>query len=149
MKVETAWLGDVEVSKDDIFRFESGLPGFELLREFVLINVAQDFDIKMLQSLERREVSFLVSSPFLFYPDYEFELPEPVQQELRVESEEGLIIFGILTVPNELASATINLLAPVILNRHSGLGKQYILRSNEYNSRHPLLQHQADNGRAK
>ncbi len=144
MKVETSWLGEVEIPEEAVYRFEHGLPGFEKLRSFALLEMEAERNIQLLQSLDNKDISFLVSSPFIFYPSYEFELPEPVQEELQIEGERDLIILCILTVPNDLEKATINLLAPVILNRKSGLGKQYILRSNEYNSRHPLLQQSAD-----
>ena len=78
MRLETSWLGGVESPKEAVFQFEHGLPGFEHLRQFALIDMESELDIQLLQSLEHKDISFLVGSPFQFYPGYEFELPEPV-----------------------------------------------------------------------
>ncbi|WP_028559279.1 flagellar assembly protein FliW [Paenibacillus pinihumi] len=139
MKMETSWLGEIEIPQEAILRFELGLPGFENLRSFALIQMEEESDIRILQSLEERHISFLVGSPFLFHPEYEFDLPEPVQEELELKGEEGLEILAILNVPGDLSKATINLLAPLILNKNNGKAKQYILRSNEYSPRHPIM----------
>ncbi|MBJ6361930.1 flagellar assembly protein FliW [Paenibacillus sp. GCM10012307] len=137
--MKTERLEEVEIPRESILRFELGLPGFENLRSFALIQMAEDSDIRTLQSLEESHISFLVSSPFIFHPQYEFDLPEPVQEELELNGEEDLEILAILNVPGDISKATINLLAPLIVNKNNGKAKQYILRSNEYSPRHPIM----------
>ncbi|RXZ83483.1 flagellar assembly protein FliW [Paenibacillaceae bacterium] len=149
MKVDTIAWGSFEITEDQITVFEQGLPGFETLRKFTIIPINDELPFLIMQSLEQREISFLVAEPFLFYPDYEWDLPEAVQQELQIKGESDVAVFAIITTSHEAAASTINLLAPIVLNRSGRLGKQHILHDSQYTSRHPLLRLSAEPGLAE
>lgn len=121
-----------------IYQFEHGIPGFEHLNQFYFEEVGNGLPMKLMRAVEDPELSLLVTSPFIFYPDYEWELSETIKQELRINNEEDVEIWTIITVPSDLANATINLLAPIVLNRRTKLGKQLILHDHTYSSRAPL-----------
>lgn len=121
-----------------IYQFEQGIPGFEHVNQFILQEVGNDLPMKLMKAVGDQDISLLIASPFLFYPDYEWELSETMKQELNIENEEEVEIWSIITVPLELSKATINLLAPIILNSRTKVGKQHILHDNTYSSRAPL-----------
>ncbi|NIK79341.1 flagellar assembly factor FliW [Paenibacillus castaneae] len=121
-----------------IYQFEQGIPGFEHVNQFILEEVGNDLPMKLMKAVGGQDISLLIASPFLFYPDYEWELSETIKQELNIENEEEVEIWSIITVPLELSKATINLLAPIILNSRTKVGKQHILHDNTYSSRAPL-----------
>jgi len=94
--------------------------------------------MKLMRSVGEQEVSLLVASPFIFYPEYEWELAESAKQELGIANEKEVEVWSIITIPDNPAAATINLLAPIVLNRTTKLGKQLILHDQPYSSRAPL-----------
>lgn len=121
-----------------VYQFEQGIPGFEHLNEFVFEEVGNDLPMKLMKAVNDQDISLLVASPFLFYPDYEWELPVTIKRELSILNEEDVEIWSIITVPSDIEKATINLLAPIVLNSRKKMGKQHILHDNTYSSRAPL-----------
>jgi flagellar assembly factor FliW len=123
----------------DIIRFEQGMPGFEDLRAFRLLDMEQGVPFKLLQSVEQADISLVVGDPFFFYPEYEWELPDSVKEELGLKSETEVEVWSVITVSSDVSKASINLLAPLVINRVNKIGKQHILHDSTYGPRHPLL----------
>lgn len=138
MLIQTRAFGDIEIQEDQFIDFPQGLPGFEQLRTFTLIAIDPELPFSYLQSVEEANVSFLVVDPFVFFPDYEFDLPESVQLELDIRRPEDIQVWSIATVQGNLQEATVNLLGPIVINLASGKGKQVILHNTEYQVRHKL-----------
>ncbi|MFD1903611.1 flagellar assembly protein FliW [Paenibacillus rhizoplanae] len=100
----------------------------------------------VLQSVHEQSLSFLLSDPFVFYPSYEFELPDDEAEELAIESE--VLVRCILTLKEDVEASTINLLAPIVLNPIDLTGKQIVLHRTPYHTKHSLLQeHTAIDGK--
>jgi len=140
MKLETSHFGQIDIEEERVVRFTHGLPGFEELLSFAILGPEEIMPFAYLQSIEEPEISFLVTNPFAFYKDYEFELSETAQAELGVEKEEDLQIWSIVTMHEKLTNATMNLLAPIVINRSKQQGKQVILHNTSYTTKHALIQ---------
>lgn len=123
---------------DTIFHFAQGIPGFEQLKKFEFEDIGADIPMKLMRSVGEQEVSLLVASPFIFYPEYEWELADSIKKELGISNEKDVEVWSIITIPDDPAAATINLLAPIVLNRTTKLGKQLIIHDHTYSSRAPL-----------
>lgn len=139
VKLETQRFGEIEFEDQAVITFEEGLPGFEHLTKFIVYKPSEDMPFSFLQSIEAGELAFIVVSPFLFYPQYEFEISEQFKQELSIRDEQDVMVWSIVSIRDSLESATINLLAPVILNARERLGKQIILQGTDYQIRHALV----------
>ena len=139
MKIATRQFGEMDVREQDIVRFERGLPGFEELKRFVFVEPEPDLPFSFLQSVDDADVAFIVTNPFLFYPDYEFELTEPTQEELNIRSERDVAVWSVVTVRGQAAEATINLLAPIVVNVKDKRGRQIVLHDSGYGTKHPLF----------
>ncbi|WP_339325245.1 flagellar assembly protein FliW [Paenibacillus sp. FSL W8-0194] len=132
--IETSW-GPLEVDEEQIYHFPKGIPGFEEEKRFVLIS-NQEEPFQYLQSLQEKYLSFLIADPFLFYPDYEFELPDPDSKELKIEDE--MLIRCMITLRDPVETSTMNLLAPLVLNPKLQLGKQIVLHASAYSTKQKL-----------
>lgn len=138
MMIHTSRFGALEYEHEQIISFESGIPGFKDYKKYMIVSV-EDSPFRYLQSLEEGSVAFIIVSPFEFHSDYEFQLPEQVKAELNISSDENLEVYNIVSVQEELVKATLNLAAPIIINRINNMGIQLILPDGVYSIHHPLF----------
>ncbi len=117
----------VEVAEDRIFEFARGLNGFEHHHRYALIP-DEDSSIEWLQSLDDPAVCFPLLEPFLFYPEYAFDLPDHDAEALGLEGPQDATVRAVITIREDPEQATANLLAPVVLNMRTGLGRQVLLQ---------------------
>ncbi|WP_339813095.1 flagellar assembly protein FliW [Paenibacillus sp. FSL R7-0189] len=137
--IETLSWGKLEVDEEQLYHFPKGLPGFDEETNFALIAMAES-PFWYLQSISNMELSFLLVDPFVFYPAYEFELPDDEAEELEISSD--VVIRCIITLKEHVEQSTINLLAPIVLNPVGHSGKQIVLHKAPYHTKHSLLQEQ-------
>jgi len=139
MIIESPVLGSVTVSEERMYTFAGGIPGFEEYRKFVIIQEGDQTPFAYLQCVDEPNLILLVANPFVFYPEYDFEISDAVVQTLAIQDREDVVVWSVVTASDSLESATINLLAPVIVNQRTMQGKQVILTNREYKTKHPLL----------
>ena len=139
MKVNTKFLGEVEIVDQDILTFEQGLLGLEDDKKFVLLPIDADLPLALLQSIEHVEIGFVVAYPFAFKKDYSFDISEEDRLQLQIDKEEDVLTYSIVTMKESFQESTINLLAPVIINVGKKRGKQIVLQDNKSNPlRYPM-----------
>lgn len=131
-------LGKVKIDTDKIVIFEYGIPGFESLKKFAILDPDSTYPIMWLVSLEDKDVAFPVTIPNLIRNDYEFILPKDLTEYLNLEKPEDAIILSILTIPENEEDITINLAAPIIISQNNHKGVQYLLEDSKYMIRHRL-----------
>ncbi|CAM4275393.1 flagellar assembly protein FliW [Paenibacillus tarimensis] len=139
MELQTSRFGTLAIKEEDIYTFTKGIPGFEDETEFVILEADEDGALSYLHSTTNPALMFIIADPFVFYPEYQFDAPETVQEDLKLEGTEQLMIRSIVSVRDNWEQATINLVAPIILNMENRLGRQIVLGTNDYTTRHPLL----------
>ncbi|MEK4849510.1 flagellar assembly protein FliW [Paenibacillus sp. FSL H7-0756] len=136
MIIDTLSWGKMKVDEEHVFHFSKGIPGFEEETDFALISTP-DHSFWYLQSTKDKALSFLLSDPFVFYPSYEFDLPDAEAKELKINNQ--LIVRCVITLKNKVEESTINLLAPLVLNPEERVGKQIVLHNTPYHTKHSLL----------
>ncbi|KJS15928.1 MAG: hypothetical protein VR69_11770 [Peptococcaceae bacterium BRH_c4b] len=123
----------------NIYTFTAGLPGLPTeLNKFELVSLASDSPFFFLQSVQDETVCFILVNPFMFFTDYEFEITNDVTEVMDMNASEQLAVFCIVNAGKGLKDATVNLLAPVILNVATGKARQVVLVDKRYTIRHPL-----------
>lgn len=132
MKIETRDLGVVEIKKEDIITFSQGIPGFINQKEFVILKLDKDSPFFILQSVSEPELAFITLNPWNIIKDYEFEIKEGTEKQLKIESQEEILALVIGTIREKLENMTVNLAAPLIINIKARLGKQVILENSKY-----------------
>ncbi|MBB6632590.1 flagellar assembly protein FliW [Cohnella thailandensis] len=140
MKIVTTRFGELTVREDEVFLFSKGIPGFEERRQYFFVRPEEHAPFEYLQSAEEGELAFILVDPFLFFPNYSFELSDQALADLGDPSQDSLFIRVIVSIRGELKEATANLVAPVVLNSQDRLGQQVVLSSSsEYEVRHRLF----------
>jgi len=141
-KLKTTRFGEIELNEEEIIHFEKGIPGFEDEQKFMLI-VQEDLPFLFLQSVRTSDLSFILTDPFSFFQDYSFDLDDQSKEELEIQDVADISVFGILSIPEDFQQTTINLLAPIIINRQKKKGKQLILHQTNYRTKTPLFPQKA------
>jgi flagellar assembly factor FliW len=141
MRIKTNFLGmeqTVEVAEEQIFAFEPGIGGFDGLRRYALI-AEEDSAVEWLQSVDDSDVCFALLEPFALLPDYSFEMSDSDVEGVGMEEPGDVIVRSILTLHEDPALITVNLLAPLVLCRRTHLARQVILQGVDYSMRYPVL----------
>ncbi|MGN1385878.1 MAG: flagellar assembly protein FliW [Bacillus sp. (in: firmicutes)] len=140
MKITTKYHGEMEFDEKNIWHFSNGIPGFPDEQQFILYPLADNEVFSILQSVASHEVAFVVASPFVFFPDYDFTLEDSVVSSLQLENSSDVLPLVILTLGDSLTASTANLQAPLILNTKNQKAKQVILHDTSFHTKHHLQQ---------
>ena len=141
MKVETSRFGTIDISEKEIVRFPEGLYGFEKETEFTLLpfNPNVESPMEWMQSLKSDHLAFVVTDPNLYLSDYKFKLSEEDKKRVELEEDDLFLTRAIVTIPENYSEMTVNLIAPLVINKDKGVAKQFVLTNMDYDTRHYLL----------
>ncbi len=134
----TKAFGVVELDERQRLRLPFGLLGFENLHDFALLDAAQP-PFYWLQSLEVAEIAFALIDPKVFRPDYTPGVSAEELAEIGLESSEEALVFAIVTIPEEPREMTANLQGPLLVNKETRQGRQFISNDPRWMVRHSIL----------
>lgn len=135
MKIQTKYVGEITIDESTIIQFSKGIPGFMDETQFVLLELPGNPLFHILQSIQTRDIAFILTDPYRFYKGYSFELDDPTLDLLSIRNENDVLVLSIVTLKQPFEQSTINLKAPIIINPNSKCGKQYILNIDEYSTK--------------
>jgi flagellar assembly factor FliW len=119
-------------------RFPLGLLGFEGIKDFMLLVNPGEEPFLWLQVSNDPALAFLVVSPFTVLPTYQPDISNEDTQFLGLKEPKDALLLNIVTVRGP-QQATLNLKGPLVLNRHTLVGKQVIpANAAEYSVQFPL-----------
>jgi len=123
--VDTDELQRMLVKSENIITLPLGLLGFETVKKYVLLANPEEEPFMWLQMLDNASQGFVVVSPAAALPDYSPDINPQDAEFLGLESSADAIVLLIVTVHSN-GEATANLKGPIILNRHTLIGRQVI-----------------------
>lgn len=124
--------GTIVYEEDEIITFEKGVPGFQDLKNFVIKEVGEDSPFSILQSIEDKEIGFILISPFLVNDKYEINLSKEIINNLKIKSPDEVLLYSIVTLSSNMKEITANLKAPIIINLNTKNAEQYIIDKDTY-----------------
>lgn len=123
-----------------VFEFKGSLLGFDAYDGFRFTVAEENPSFGYLESVEAPNTGFIVTSPFRFFPAYEFQIEEKDKAELRIENPEEVLVLSVINVKNPFLESTVNLMAPLIINIANNQGRQIILTAPySYGTKEKLL----------
>ena len=134
MKIQTSRFGEIEINKEDIVEFPEGLLGFERARRFIVLNTQDGGPFRWLQSTEIPDLAFVVIEPLQFMFSYDLEISDSDVAFLGVKAAEDVLLYGIVTIPENPRDMTANLQGPLVINIKSRKARQIV----SANSSHSL-----------
>jgi flagellar assembly factor FliW len=139
MIIHTINFGDLDIPEDKVITFKEGLPGFPQIHRFAVIELEELKPFQYLQSLGDPPIALFIINPFMVDPTYEFRLAASDMEDLNNKNATELAVFTVATIPDDPSQATLNLMAPIVINEKDRCGKQVILLDSKYSVKHPLL----------
>lgn len=138
--IESSRFGTLELERSQCIDFGPGLLGFPGSATYYLLDMPDSGYYAWLQSGDEPEVAFLVTRPWDFFPDYELDVPDSLQEEIGLTDPSDAEVLVLLTVheAEDAASFTANLLGPLVVNARTRQARQVVLDDTRYTTREPL-----------
>ena len=103
------------------------MPGFPGVRRFALVRLDEEGVLCALRSVDEPSLRFLVVPPHLFFPDYAPVVDDATVAALGIESPDDVVVLAVVNAGDSPVDATVNLLAPVLVNTATRQGAQVVL----------------------
>jgi flagellar assembly factor FliW len=139
MVIRTLNFGEIEVPEEKILHFKEGLPGFAQIQRYVLLDLASVKPFVYLQAIGEPPIAFLLVDPRLVEPGYQYRLAPSDLDDVGVSEASEACVYVVATIPANPEDATVNLMAPIVVNEKLRRGKQVIMLESPYSVRHPML----------
>lgn len=138
MRIDTKFFGEMEIDELSIIEFEKPILAFEDNKKFAVIDGMNDLVFTFLQSIEDSSLCFLTIPPALVVEEYDIELSEEIVKLLSLEKPEDVLLFNIITVPENVEDMTVNLKAPIIVNVKNRKAAQEVLAEDKFEIRYRI-----------
>jgi flagellar assembly factor FliW len=115
------------------------MPGFPDAHRFALEPVDEDGVLRSLRSLDQDGLQFLVVPPGGFHPTYAPEIDDATAADLGLTSSEQALVLVLVHAGRDLASTTVNLRAPLVVNIETSRAAQVILDDASLSVAAPLI----------
>lgn len=117
---------------EDTIRFVRPPIGLEQFTDYRLLRISPNLDpFVRMASVDQRGPAFVVVPPGALFPDYVIEIPEEDCNELGLCTNEDVLVLGIVT-RRGVRVPTVNLLAPVVINKRTFAASQVVLDKSGY-----------------
>ncbi len=121
-------------------RFASGIVGFPEHRRGEIFHLPDQLPFQWLRLHGPSPLHFVVLDPVGVIPGYAPELFDDDASALGIATASDALIFNIVTVRDDPSRATVNLVGPIIVNRHTGAARQVVIANlTTYRALHPLV----------
>jgi flagellar assembly factor FliW len=135
MNIESQRFGTLDINEDELLSFPAGVIGFPAEQRFALVPHHGSGYIAWLQSVSTPELAFPVVSAHAFgdkYPDVP--VGGPAEEAGLSGPAESLAVMVVLCALSN-QPATVNLLAPIVVNATTRQGAQVILEGTRFSTR--------------
>ncbi len=140
IKIQTKPFGEIEVNELQVIDFPDGILGFDFIKKFVILDAEDEGSpFKWMQAFDEKDLAFIIIRPIDFMDNYELVISQSDLDAVKAETASELIVFAIVTIPENPEKMTANLQGPIIINPAKRLGRQAISMSDSYKVRHNIL----------
>jgi flagellar assembly factor FliW len=120
--------------------FPEGIIGFNDHKEFSIIPNKSREPFIWLESCQDCNLSFIMINPNEFKQNYEPILSPVDKAALKINDLDDCFVYALVCVPKDSEEISANLLAPIIINKKSNIGRQVILHDQDYSVQHLILE---------
>lgn len=138
MKIDGRF-GVMDVRVEEVINFPDGLIGFPEQRSFVLLRRTSSSPIGWLQSTSSPDLAFPVVSVESLANEVSMEALVSAASSTRFPAEfNDCAVMVVICASGSGLEATVNLLAPIVVNAQTRQGAQVILEDSKFSTREPF-----------
>ena len=128
MQVDTTRFGKIEIAEKELITFPWGIPGFEELKSYVLLEY-KNGPFQWLQSVEEPSVAFVVCAPDFLGMVYS--APDAKKSLINLEHDEDLVVLDIVSFNRAQRAVRFHVKSPLLFNVASRIGYQWTMEADE------------------
>lgn len=141
MEIQTRDFGKITIQEEDIVSFIQPIFGFEDMTKYVfLFDQSECSRFVWLQSIEDKDVCFILADPSVVKSDYK---PALSKNDVGKLGDGENMLWLVMVVDDDFSKSTVNLKSPIILNLIHKKAMQIILDDN-YPIRCPFVHKEKD-----
>jgi flagellar assembly factor FliW len=131
MQVNTTRFGTIEIGEKELITFPWGIPGFEHLKNYVLLEY-KNGPFQWLQSVEQSAVAFVVCAPGFL--DMVYSAPDAKKKLIKLEHDDDLVVLNIVSFNREKGGIRFHVKSPLLFNVAARIGYQWTMETEELKS---------------
>ncbi len=131
MQVNTTRFGTIEIEERELITFPWGIPGFEELKSYVLLQY-KNGPFQWLQSAEEPAVAFVVCPPDFI--GLEYSVPESKKQVIELRNQDDLVVLNIVSFnrdKSDKGGMRFHVKSPLLFNVEARIGYQWTMDADE------------------
>jgi flagellar assembly factor FliW len=148
MNIQSERFGTVEIDEQELLNFSAGVIGFPAEQRFALVPHHGSGYIAWLQSVSTPALAFPVVSAHAFGETYPDVSVLGAAREAGLEGPEDTLAVMVVLCALSGQPATVNLLAPIVVNAATRRGAQVILEGTRFTTRELFVLPQATRAQA-
>ncbi|WP_380176344.1 flagellar assembly protein FliW [Kineococcus sp. DHX-1] len=122
-----------------IIEFVSPIMGFGEQTAFHLVPLDEEGTLWSLRDASGSGLRLVVVAPTRFFPGYAPEIDDETVAALDLRDATEAAVLNVVTVGDDPASSTVNLLAPIVINHRTMRAAQSVLVGTDLPLRAPLI----------
>jgi flagellar assembly factor FliW len=119
-----------------------GMLGFSDKKQYLILRHQENSPFFWYQSLDDPGLAFVITSPFLFIPDYNIDL-KAIPKEMAWDTNgknNALAVYIVVNIPKGMPhKMTGNFIGPILINTDLNQAVQVVLSNSPYTHKVPLL----------
>jgi len=135
MNIESQRFGTLDINEEELLTFSAGVIGFPSEQRFALVPHHGSGYIAWLQSVSTPGLAFPVVSAHAFGDKYPDVPVAAAAKDAGIEGDEDTLAVMVVLCALANQPATVNLLAPIVVNAATRQGAQVILEGTRYSTR--------------
>ena len=135
--IDTSRFGQLAVNPDHLIEFAEGILGFPLQHEYALIQSGEGSGFYWLQSVDSRELAFVVCDPRLYVANYHLPVKMEDLECIGLSDPQSGQVFVIVNKVGDLLTG--NFQGPLVVNVANRKARQLVLSDKRYATRQPLM----------
>lgn len=131
MKVETSRFGTIEVNDDSVIEFPWGIPGFESVKRYVLLEHGEG-PFQWLQAVDEQSLAFVVCLPEVIGISYD--VPPSSLEPIGARTRNDIVILNLISFDRDRNTIRFHLRSPLLFNVQAKKGYQWTMDREEVKS---------------
>ena len=144
MQVQSTRFGEIEIDDSLVINMVKGILGFDEMSQFCLVKHRSDTSFIWLQSTQEPGLAFVMINPLDVFSSYDFEIPDADAEKLQISTQEDANVLAMVRIGNSGQDITVNLAAPIVINKNNMNAIQVVLQDSKYSIKQPITPLQND-----